>query len=111
MAKQIVSFGRITVPTAGTPVRITATATPIAELWATSYGTGTAIRMYVGLAGMTVATGANVLGEVFPFAATTGAPDRWDVVSSDEGNPYDASNFWVDAATNGGSLYIWAVQN
>lgn len=110
MAAGVISFGRIAVATAGTPVRVTATATPIKAIVFSSYGTGTAVRMYAGTSGLNKTTGANVLGEVY---SASGDPDRLTIGDAGRatGNPLDASDYWIDAGADGGSLYVYGIAN
>ena len=102
---KIVPFGKLTVATAGTPVQVTATPTPVVGMVFSSVAGS--VKVYVGTASMAGATGVNVLGEILQPA---GGPSDRLRIDAEEGNQLDASSFWVDAASNGGALYAFGLQ-
>jgi hypothetical protein len=102
---KIVSFGKLTVATPGTPVQVTSTPTPVvAMVFSSVAGAG---KVYVGLANIVGATGAGVLGEVLQPAA--GPSDRLRI-DAEEGNQLDAASFYLDAAAGGATVYAFGLQ-
>jgi hypothetical protein len=101
---QATALGKVSVPTAGTPVQLTSDKTIFASkiVFTTVNIAG---RMFVGKAGMNKTTGAGVITEMFPYAASNGAPDRFEIESEDA-NLLRVSDYWIDAATNGDGLYV-----
>lgn len=102
---KIVSFGKLTVATPGTPVQVTASPTPVVAMVFCSVGG--AGKVYVGLANIVGATGAGVLGEVLQPAA--GPSDRLRI-DAEEGNQLDAASFYLDAAAGGATVYAFGLQ-
>jgi hypothetical protein len=100
MAK-VISFGKLTVTTAGTPIVLTATATPCYQVVYVPIGGQPKIIPMAGGAALAELL-APAAGPIVPF-----------VIDSDEGDgdPFDASLFGADAGTSGGQFYAFALQH
>lgn len=93
---QIISLGKVTVTTGGTPVQLASTQVAahkiVIQAWPANTG-----RMWIGMAGLTKASGASVL-------QTLSAPAVGETVfelQSISGSDLDPSKLWIDADTNG----------
>lgn len=103
----VTPLGKIAVTTAGTPVRVTATATPCYGLIVTPVA-GNAGATHFGVSGLTKATLVGVI-KTFLKPGATGVQDHLQITAP-EGNPLNAADFWVDAETNGDALLVSYVQ-
>jgi hypothetical protein len=104
---QIKPLGKITIPTAGTPVQVTTDATIFAHKVLISPVSGSK-TVYIGAAGMNKATGANVVAELNQSAAT-GAGDRFELAAEDARNVIRVADLYLDASANGDSAYVTAL--
>lgn len=103
------SLGKITVPSAGTPVRATSgqsdPSTPIlchavlVEAWPTNTG-----KAYVGVASMNKTTGSNVLG-ILPIPTDNSIP-TFSATNAAAPNGLNAADIYVDVQTNGEAVLI-----
>jgi hypothetical protein len=96
---QVISLGKITVTTAGTPVRATATSTLAYKIIVEPL-VGNTGKSYVGTSALTVSTGAGLIKTFLPVA-TNGFNDIWEICAEDGGNALDVSAFWFDVQTSG----------
>ena len=93
----VVSIGKVTVASAGTPVQINPQATNFAKCRTLMISTdGNTGSVYIGFKGMVKATGVGVLCVIGKNQYT---------LFGDEGAglQFDTSDLWLDAATNGDS--------
>ncbi len=100
------SFGRIAVPTPGTPVRLTAdTNLRVARLrFAVVIGeTG---RVFVGVAGMNKATGVGVIKEFWLTGAGGGIADDFSIETPDGQHFVVSADYYVDANTANEGLIV-----
>ena len=97
------TLGRVRVTTAGTPVQLTTTRTPVQGLYVTPEHDNTGV-VYVGLAGMVAATGVNVIG-VIGIPGTHGIVPFNPQVSA---SPVigDLSLLWIDASVSGDGIFV-----
>jgi hypothetical protein len=73
---QAKSFGKIAVPTTGTPVRLTTDTTLRVARLRFAAVIGETGRVFLGVAGMNKATGAGVIKEFWPTGAGGGVADQ-----------------------------------
>ena len=99
----ITPLGKITVTTAGTPVRVTATPTPCYGL-IVEPDTANAGVSYFGVSGLVKATRVGVIRS-FVKPAATGVTDFLQVNAPD-GNQLNAADFWVDAETSADAVLV-----
>lgn len=106
----VLSLGRITVASAGTPVQATANqASPASRLGAHSIlfqrnittETG---RIYIQMGEFPVGTFVNTVGVLAPPSANTLAGFSITIVQAASG--FNAADFWVDAENNGEGCII-----
>lgn len=93
----LVSLGKVTVASAGTPVQVNAQATNFARCRTLCVSTaGNTGVVYLGFKGMNKSTGAGVLA-VFQ-------KDQYNLFGDEgAGLQFDTSDLYLDAATNGDS--------
>jgi hypothetical protein len=77
------SFGKIPVPTPGTPVRLTTDTTLRAARLRFAVVIGETGRVFLGLAGMNKANGTGVLKELWPTGAGSGVADQIEFAAID----------------------------
>lgn len=106
-----VPLGVITVVTAGTPVRVTATKTPaysyMVEPWIESPALTTA-KGFVGNSAMNKTTGAGVFGWIPPATAT--AVPVFTATVSRRTSAFEMSDVWVDASVSGAQFLVSALE-
>jgi hypothetical protein len=98
----ILSVGRVTVPTPGTPVRVIATSTPCARVFISQSLIATG-KTYLGVQGMVGATGVGVIKAFLP-PGTTGQADQWQF--GGPGDSFDLMELYIDAAVAGDGLHV-----
>lgn len=100
------SLGKVVVPTPGTPVQLSASASlpPVHSLRFSVIAGGTG-KVYLGTAGMNKATLAGVLKEFWPTGVGGGVDDSFTLPMS-EREPYNVADYWIDAAVAGEGLII-----
>ncbi|MCX6620641.1 MAG: hypothetical protein NTY38_06115 [Acidobacteria bacterium] len=98
------SFGKIAVPTPGTPVRVTSDTTIRAHRIRFAVAVGETGRVFLGVQGMTKGTGAGVLKEFWPTGAGGGVADEL-VIESAVGD-LRPSDYRVDANAAGEGLIV-----
>lgn len=98
------SIGKITVPTPGTPVRVTSDNTIRAHRIRFAVAIGETGRVFLGVAGMTKASGAGVVKEFWPTGAGGGVADEL-LLESAVGD-LRPSDYYVDANTAGEGLIV-----
>jgi hypothetical protein len=92
---QAKSFGKIAVPTPGTPVRLTTDTTLRVARLRFAAVIGETGRVFLGVAGMNKATGAGVIKEFWPTGAGGGVASGVEDASADKsGNNTRQSNIW-----------------
>lgn len=99
------SLGKVTVTTAGTPVRATSTSTPAQSIMIQAFPTNVGLA-YVGLSGMNKATGAGVLAIIGKPSA-----DEVSVPSVSASIPLapaglNVADLYIDADDNGAGVII-----
>jgi hypothetical protein len=101
---QVISLGKITVSSAGTPVQASSTSIlahkVIIEPLSTNSG-----KSYVGTSAITVSSGAGLI-KTFLAVAASGINDQLVISAGDQGNSIDVSQFWFDVATNGQGFIV-----
>jgi len=100
------SFGKIAVPTPGTPVRLTTdTNLRVARLqFAVVIGeTG---RGFLGVAGMNKATGAGVIKQFWPTGAGGGIADEFTIQTLDGQHFVVPADYYIDANTTNEGLIV-----
>lgn len=105
----LVSIGKVTVTTAGTPVKLSA-GTPSVNANAVyiqyPFTGNTGPQMYIGVAGLVKATLVGVLRILVRQAAATTPFDKWDPQSSVNMGPFDLSALFVDADASGDFILV-----
>lgn len=91
--------------TAGTPVQVTTTPTPCSSIRFEAVVANTG-NVFVGTAGMKGSTLAGCVKQLQKPAAASPFLDYLEVCAGDGGNTLDASQFWIDAATNGDGVIV-----
>jgi hypothetical protein len=110
----IISFGKIIVPTPGTPVPVTADATIKVHAIVVSQIPGSTGITYFGLQNainptFSKTTGAGVLKSFLPPGAS-GFTDERTVTADERGNALVAADFKVDAAVANEGLYAYGIR-
>jgi hypothetical protein len=104
------SFGKIAVPTPGTPVRVTSDTSIRAHRIRFAVVIGETGRVFLGVQGINKATGTGVLFEFWPTSAGGGIANEF-VLESAEGE-LRPSDYYVDANVAGEGLivayWVWA---
>ena len=98
------SFGKIAVPTPGTPVRLSSDQTLRVSRMRFAAVIGEVGRVFVGVAGMTKANGSGVIKEFWPTGAGGGVADEF-VIDSPAGE-LRPSDYYIDANTAGEGLIV-----
>lgn len=102
----IASLGKVVVTTAGTPVQVTTNVQGMVaqrvRIQVEHDNTG---RIFVGLAGMVVATGVQVLA-VLNIPPATGEIPYFDMGAFGPAGGIRLSDLWLDASVNGDGAYI-----
>ena len=98
------SFGKVTVPTPGTPVRITSDQTLRVSRLRFAPAIGEVGRVFVGVAGMNKGNGTGVIKEFWPTGAGGGVADEF-VIDSPNGELRPA-DYYIDANTAGEGLIV-----
>ncbi|HOQ47671.1 MAG TPA: hypothetical protein PLA43_20435 [Bryobacteraceae bacterium] len=97
------SFGKIAVPTTGTPVRVTNDETLRVLRLRFAVVIGETGRVFLGVAGMNKTTGAGVVKEFWPTGAGGGIADELVLESANGLRPAD---YYVDANVAGEGLIV-----
>lgn len=98
------SFGKIAVPTPGTPVRVTSDTTIRAHRIRFAVAIGETGRVFLGVQGMNKATGAGVVKEFWPTGAGGGVAD--ELVIESAAGELRPSDYYVDANSAGEGLIV-----
>lgn len=97
----LISLGKITVVTAGTPVKFTSSVTNANSIFIQyPFGSNTGPQIYIGAAGLVKATLVGVWRVLVKQAAATSPFDTWNIVSRAPG-PFDLSTWFLDADASG----------
>lgn len=99
------SFGKIAVPTPGTPARLTSDASLRVARLRFAGVIGEVGRIFLGVAGMNKANGAGVIKEFWPTGAGGGVADEF-VVESSNGDLLRPADYYIDANTAGEGLIV-----
>jgi len=91
------SFGKISVPTPGTPVQITTDTKIRANRIRFQNVIGETGHTFLGVSGLTRATFVGVIKDFWPTGAGGGVADSFDIVSADGSNDLVPSQYFVDA--------------
>ncbi len=100
----IVPLGKIAVTTAGTPVQILAAGAKCAAIIVAAIG-GTTGKMYFGTSTVNKTTLAGAIKEFLPSAAS-GFADSIIIDNTEDGNPLQMSDYWLDSTVNGEGLLV-----
>ena len=100
------SFGKISVPTPGTPVRVTTDTALRAARMRFAVMIGETGRVFLGVAGMNKATGAGVIKEFWPTGAGGGVADEFIIETPDGQHFTAAADYYVDANVAGEGLLV-----
>ncbi len=108
---QALSFGKIAVPTPGTPVRVTTDTNLRVSRMRFASLIGEIGRVFLGVAGMNKSTGAGVIKEFWPTGAGGGIADAFEVCAEqrdlvDDRHMLAPSDYYVDANTAGEGLIV-----
>lgn len=98
------SFGKISVPAPGTPVRVTSDTTIRAHRIRFAVAIGETGRVFLGVQGMNKATGAGVAKEFWPTGAGGGVAD--ELVIESAAGELRPSDYYVDANSAGEGLIV-----
>jgi hypothetical protein len=98
------SFGKIAVPTPGTPVRVTSDTSIRAHRIRFAVVIGETGRVFLGVQGMSKASGTGVLFEFWPTSAGGGVADNLMIESVD--GELRPSDYYVDANVSGEGLLV-----
>ena len=98
------SFGKIAVPTPGTPVRLSSDIALHVSRMRFAPVIGEVGRVFLGVSGMTKANGGGVIKEFWPTGAGGGVADEF-VIDSPAGE-LRPSDYYVDANTAGEGLIV-----
>jgi hypothetical protein len=93
------SFGKIAVPTPGTPVRLTTDTTLRVARLRFAAVIGETGRVFLGVAGMNKATGAGVIKEFWPTGAGGGVADQIEITAIENRHLLTPADYYVDANT------------
>ena len=97
-------LGLITVPTPGTPVPVSAQNLPAVRAYFQGQIGGVG-KVYLGVAGMSKASGAGVMKVFWPTGAGGGIPDQYTIDGLRAGDEdLDMSVFYIDADNAGEGL-------
>ena len=100
------SFGKIAVPTPGTPVRVTTNTDLRASRLRFAAVIGETGRVFLGIAGMNKADGTGVIKEFWPTGAGGGIADALEVWATDDRHLLSPSDYYVDANNGGEGLIV-----
>lgn len=106
----LASFGKVTVTTAGTPVRLTANTLNCNSVFFSTISGQSGQQMYIGLSGLVKATLVNVLRVLQKPVATPASLDNWPIICEVGQSPLDLSTIFIDADTSGDSLLVSYLQ-
>jgi hypothetical protein len=106
----ILSLGKVPVPTPGTPVALSSDPTVHCAKIILSQVPGATGKTYFGKAGLSKSTLAGVVGAFLPPAATGLLDTREIAAEEDGGNPLRLSDYAVDADTAGEGILVSYVQ-
>lgn len=98
------SFGKVAVPTPGTPVRVTSDTTIRAHRIRFAVAIGETGRVFLGVQGMSKASGAGVVKEFWPTGAGGGVAD--ELVLESAAGELRPSDYYVDANTAGEGMIV-----
>lgn len=91
------SFGKIGVPTPGTPVPVSSDPNLRVERMRFAAVIGETGRVFLGVAGMNKANGTGVLKEFWPTGSGGGVADSFDIWAEDARHLLAPSDYYVDA--------------
>jgi hypothetical protein len=100
------SFGKISVPTPGTPVQVTADSTIRANRIRFQNVIGEAGHTFLGVSGMNKSTYAGVIKDFWPTGGGGGVADSYEIVSADGSNDLVPSQYFVDANSASEGLIV-----
>ena len=103
---QAESFGKIAVPTPGTPVRVTTNTDLRASRIRFAAVIGETGRVFLGIAGMNKANGTGVIKEFWPTGAGGGVADAFEVWAVDERHLLAPADYYIDANNGGEGLIV-----
>lgn len=100
------SFGKIAVPTPGTPVRLTTDTTLRAARLRIAVVIGETGRVFLGVAGMNKANGTGVVKEFWPTGGGGGVADQIEIAAIDKRHLLVPADYYVDANNAGEGLIV-----
>ena len=106
----LISLGKVTVVTAGTPVRFSSSTINCNVVYVSTITGQAGQQMYVGVSGIVKATLANVLRVLQKPVATPVTLDSFTFQSNVSAGPIDLSTLFVDADTNGDAILVSYMQ-
>jgi len=100
------SFGKISVPTPGTPVQVTTDKTIRANRIRFQNVIGETGHTFMGTSGMVKATFVGVIKDFWPTGAGGGVADAFEISSSDGSDTLYPAQYFVDANTAAEGLIV-----
>jgi hypothetical protein len=100
------SFGKIAVPTPGTPVRVSTNTDLRVKRMRFAVVIGETGRVFLGVAGMNKLNGTGVVKEFWPTGAGGGVADAFEIWAVDDRHLLAPSDYYVDANNAGEGLIV-----
>jgi hypothetical protein len=100
------SFGKIAVPTPGTPVRVSTNTDLRVKRMRFAVVIGETGRVFLGVTGMNKSNGTGVVKEFWPTGAGGGVADAFEIWAVDERHPLAPADYYVDANNAGEGLIV-----
>ena len=100
------SFGKIPVPTPGTPVPVTSDTNLRVERMRFAAAIGDTGRVFLGVSGMNKANATGVVKEFWPTGSGGGIADSFDIWAEDSRHLLVPSDYYVDANNAGEGLIV-----
>ena len=100
------SFGKISVPTPGTPVPVTSDTNLRVERMRFAAAIGDTGRVFLGVSGMNKANATGVVKEFWPTGSGGGVADAFDIWAEDSRHLLVPSDYYVDANNAGEGLIV-----
>ena len=100
------SFGKISVPTPGTPVPVSTDTNLRVERMRFAAAIGDTGRVFLGVSGMNKANGAGVVKEFWRTGAGGGVADAYEIWAEDARHLLLPADYYVDANNAGEGLIV-----
>jgi len=100
------SFGKIGVPTPGTPVPVSSDPNLRVERLRFAAVIGETGRVFLGVSGMNKANGTGVVKEFWPTGSGGGVADAFDIWAEDSRHLLVPSDYYVDANNAGEGIIV-----